>query len=93
MVRNCTSQPGRNVRDCPYGEDHVDALLLAACQGELGRSTCVGGYGSNGTASERPNKQVEDAICSAPDAQLTAGAPHSRLSSSEVLPVLVCPIR
>jgi dTDP-glucose 4,6-dehydratase len=64
---------GQNVRDWLYVEDHVDALLLAACQGELGRSYCVGGHG------ERTNKQVVEAICSALDGLLPAGAPHSRL--------------
>jgi dTDP-glucose 4,6-dehydratase len=71
---------GLNVRDWLYVEDHVDALLLAACRGELGRSYCVGGSGSNGTASERTNKQVVEAICSALDALLPAGDPHSQLA-------------
>ncbi len=43
---------GLNVRDWLYVEDHVDALLLAACRGTPGRAYCVGGYG------ERTNKQV-----------------------------------
>jgi dTDP-glucose 4,6-dehydratase len=64
---------GQNVRDWLYVEDHVDALLLAACRGELGRSYCVGGHG------ERTNKQVVEAICSALDGLLPDGAPHSRL--------------
>ena len=29
---------GANVRDWLYVEDHVDALLLAATQGQVGRS-------------------------------------------------------
>ena len=73
---------GQNVRDWLYVDDHVDALLLAACRGELGRSTCVGGSGSNGTASERTNKEVVEAICSALDDLLPAGAPDSRLINS-----------
>ena len=64
---------GQNVRDWLYVEDHVDALLLAATQGELGHSYCVGGHG------ERTNKQVVGAICSQLDALLPAGAPHSGL--------------
>jgi len=64
---------GQNVRDWLYVEDHVDALLLAATQGQLGRSYCVGGHG------KRTNKEVVEAICSALDALLPAGAPHSRL--------------
>jgi dTDP-glucose 4,6-dehydratase len=70
---------GLNVRDWLYVEDHVDALLLAACRGELGRSYCVGGSGSNGTASERTNRQVVEAICAHLDQLLPAGAPHSQL--------------
>jgi dTDP-glucose 4,6-dehydratase len=64
---------GQNVRDWLYVEDHVDALLLAATQGQLGRSYCVGGHG------ERTNKQVVEAICSELDRLLPAGAPHDRL--------------
>ena len=64
---------GLNVRDWLYVEDHVDALLLAACRGTPGRAYCVGGHG------ERTNKQVVEAICSALDALLPAGAPHSQL--------------
>ena len=64
---------GQNVRDWVYVEDHVDALLLAACRGQLGRSYCVGGHG------ERTNKEVVGAICAALDRSLPAGAPHSQL--------------
>ena len=64
---------GGNVRDWLYVEDHVDALLLAATQGELGRSYCVGGYG------ERTNKQVVEAVCSLLDQRLPQAAPHARL--------------
>ena len=64
---------GANVRDWLYVEDHVDALLLAATKGDVGRSYCVGGHG------ERTNKQVVEAICQALDQLLPAGAPHSRL--------------
>ena len=54
-------------------EDHVDALLLAATQGTPGRAYCVGGHG------ERTNKEVVEAICSALDDLLPAGAPHNSL--------------
>jgi dTDP-glucose 4,6-dehydratase len=64
---------GANVRDWLYVEDHVDALLLAATRGQLGRSYCVGGHG------ERSNKQVVEAICSLLDERRPAGAPHARL--------------
>ena len=64
---------GANVRDWLYVDDHADALLLAATQGQLGRSYCVGGHG------ERTNKQVVEAICTLLDQLLPAGAPHARL--------------
>jgi dTDP-glucose 4,6-dehydratase len=66
---------GLNVRDWLYVEDHVDALLLAACRGELGRSYCVGGHG------ERTNKEVVQAICSLLDQLQPARVPHARLIS------------
>lgn len=64
---------GLNVRDWLYVEDHVDALLLAACQGKPGHSYCVGGHG------ERTNKQVVEAICETLDALQPSFAPHARL--------------
>ena len=64
---------GLNVRDWLYVEDHVDALLLAACRGQSGRSYCVGGYG------ERTNREVVECICSHLDALRPLGSPHSDL--------------
>jgi dTDP-glucose 4,6-dehydratase len=64
---------GGNVRDWLYVEDHVDALLLAATQGQSGRSYCVGGHG------ERTNKQVVQVICGLLDQLRPAGAPHVQL--------------
>ena len=64
---------GLNVRDWLYVEDHVDALLLAACRGESGRSYCVGGYG------ERTNREVVECICSHMDHLKPEGAPHAQL--------------
>ena len=64
---------GLNVRDWLYVEDHVDALLLAACKGASGRSYCVGGYG------ERTNREVVECICSHLDQLKPDGAPHARL--------------
>ena len=64
---------GLNVRDWLYVEDHVDALLLAACKGASGRSYCVGGYG------ERTNREVVECICSHLDHLQPDGAPHARL--------------
>ena len=64
---------GLNVRDWLYVEDHVDALLLAACNGALGRSYCVGGHG------ERTNKEVVRAICQQLDQSRPGSAPHADL--------------
>ena len=64
---------GLNVRDWLYVEDHVDALLLAACQGEPGRSYCVGGHG------EATNKQVVNRICAELDQLHANSAPHAEL--------------
>jgi dTDP-glucose 4,6-dehydratase len=54
-------------------EDHVDALLLAACKGAPGRSYCVGGHG------ERTNKEVVQAICEQLDQSRPGSAPHTNL--------------
>ena len=64
---------GLNVRDWLYVEDHIDALLLAACKGETGRSYCVGGHG------ERTNKEVVNAICHQMDQSRPTSAPHADL--------------
>ena len=64
---------GLNVRDWLYVEDHVDALLLAACKGASGRSYCVGGYG------ERTNREVVECICSHLDQLLPTRNPHKQL--------------
>ena len=64
---------GLNVRDWLYVEDHVDALLLAACKGVVGRSYCVGGHG------ERTNKEVVHSICHALDQAKPDAAPHAEL--------------
>ena len=64
---------GLNVRDWLYVEDHVDALLLAACRGSSGRSYCVGGHG------ERTNKEVVEAICKQLDQHQPHSAPHTKL--------------
>ena len=63
---------GLNVRDWLYVDDHVDALLLAATQGTLGASYCIGG-------NRRDNHQVVEAICTLMDQLRPQGAPHARL--------------
>ena len=64
---------GMNVRDWLYVEDHIDALLLAACKGELGRSYCIGGHG------ELTNKEMVKRICTILDKKIPAKAPHAKL--------------
>lgn len=64
---------GANVRDWLYVEDHVEALLLAARQGRIGESYCVGGHG------EHTNKHVVETICALLDQLRPAGAPHTTL--------------
>jgi len=63
---------GANVRDWLYVEDHVDALLLAATRGQLGRSYCIGGHG------ERSNRQVVEQICTVLDQLRPQHSPHAR---------------
>ena len=48
---------GSNIRDWLFIEDHIDAILLVALKGEIGKSYCVGGYG------EKTNKEVLNSIC------------------------------
>jgi len=48
---------GLNIRDWLFVEDHVDALLMAACRGLNGRSYCVGGHG------EKTNRDIVETIC------------------------------
>ena len=64
---------GANVRDWLYVEDHVDALLLVASRGEIGRSYCVGGHG------ECSNREIVETICALLDELRPQGAPHARL--------------
>ena len=64
---------GLNIRDWLYVEDHVDALILAACRGISGRSYCVGGHG------EKTNKEVVTAICGHLDREHPSAGPHTRL--------------
>ena len=64
---------GLNVRDWLYVEDHVDALLLAACRGQEGRSYCVGGHG------ERTNREVVETICKQLDQEQPKTSSHINL--------------
>jgi dTDP-glucose 4,6-dehydratase len=64
---------GMNIRDWLYVEDHVDALLLAANNGRIGESYCIGGHG------ERTNLQVIENICTILDKLKPEGNPHRNL--------------
>ncbi|QNI83961.1 dTDP-glucose-4/6-dehydratase [Synechococcus sp. PROS-7-1] len=64
---------GANVRDWLFVDDHVDALLLVASQGQIGRSYCVGGHG------ERSNREVVETICALLDQACPSAAPHADL--------------
>jgi dTDP-glucose 4,6-dehydratase len=62
-----------NIRDWLFVEDHVDALLLAANNGRIGESYCIGGHG------ERTNLQVIENICTILDKLKPEGSPHRNL--------------
>ncbi len=64
---------GMNIRDWLHVEDHVDALLMAACRGKSGQSYCVGGYG------ERTNTDVVETICQLLDELQPSRKPHRQL--------------
>ena len=64
---------GANVRDWLHVDDHVDGLLLAAGEGQLGQSYGLGGHG------ERSNRQMVEGLCALLDQRQPGGAPHARL--------------
>ncbi len=72
---------GENVRDWLFVEDHVDALLLVASQGRVGRSYCVGGADLSRaeSSSELTNRKVIEMICNLMDDLRPDSAPHARL--------------
>ncbi len=64
---------GLNIRDWLYVEDHVEALLLIADKGQVGKSYCIGGFG------ERTNKEVQLKICNILDEINPREFPHATL--------------
>ncbi len=64
---------GLNIRDWLYVEDHVEALLLLADKGEVGKSYCIGGFG------EKTNKEVLLQICNILDKFKPREFPHEDL--------------
>ena len=69
---------GSNIRDWLYVEDHIEALLLIADQGEVGKSYCIGGFG------ERTNKEVQLQICKILDEITPKEFPHASLIKNVV---------
>lgn len=55
---------GSNVRDWLYVDDHARALILAATEGVIGETYCIGGR------EERTNLEVVQTICSILDSKL-----------------------
>lgn len=55
---------GENVRDWLYVDDHARALILAATEGEIGHTYCIGGR------EERSNLEVVQTICSILDKKI-----------------------
>lgn len=55
---------GSNVRDWLYVDDHARALILAATEGVIGETYCIGGR------EERTNLEVVQTICSILDRKL-----------------------
>jgi len=64
---------GRNVRDWLFVEDHADALLTVAIQGENGRSYNIGGE------AEVSNVDLVHKICALLDRHKPEKAPHASL--------------
>ncbi len=64
---------GSNIRDWLFVEDHVDALLLAAFNGKVGETYCIGGYG------EVSNKEIVHKICKILDNEIPHNFPHNEL--------------
>lgn len=64
---------GSNVRDWLYVVDHCEGVWLAATQGEVGETYCIGGFG------ERSNLEVVRAVCRCVSEE--TGAPLAELES------------
>ena len=66
---------GENIRDWLYVEDHAQALLTVATQGQVGRTYAIGGR------NEARNIDLVQMICTLMDEMHPSGAPHARLIS------------
>ncbi len=55
---------GKNVRDWLFVEDHIDALIIAICKGEVGKTYCIGG------GNQKTNIEIVNQICEIVDKKL-----------------------
>lgn len=64
---------GTNIRDWLFVEDHVEALLLVASNGKIGKKYCIGG------SNEKTNLEVSKTICKLLDELAPSNNPHEEL--------------
>ncbi len=55
---------GKNVRDWLFVEDHIDAIIIAICKGEIGKTYCIGGN------NQKRNIEIVNEICKIIDKKL-----------------------
>ena len=66
---------GSNIRDWLHVEDHCSGILAVLTKGRVGETYCIG------SASEKTNLEVLDALCEILDELHPKGAPHSQLKT------------
>ena len=64
---------GSNVRDWLFVDDHIDALLLIASKGLVGKRYCIGG------SSEKTNREVLETICEILDKSISRATSFKKL--------------
>ena len=64
---------GKNIRDWLFVEDHINAILLAAERGIIGKSYCIGAN------NEKTNIEIVEMICEILDKQLPREKSHKHL--------------
>ena len=64
---------GNNIRDWLHVDDHIDALLLSAIIGKVGKKYCIGGD------QEKTNKEIVIMICDHLDNLLKKDQSHKEL--------------
>ena len=55
---------GKNIRDGLFVEDHIDALIITICKGEVGKTYCIGG------GNQKTNIEMVNKICGIIDKKL-----------------------